>query len=266
MRRIFLTVRGKRCAFGCTYCFADFSQYNGTSSLEDVECGAVDMSGVDVVYPACDVDLFALTKRWAGIIERTAGLECSISISTKATLSEAQIVTLAEWASLLRRRGQILKIGISASTMSRCHALEPRAASWSQRLDNLRRLRDVGVPSCLVLKPLLSEISTDEYKGMISAGSAYTSAVILGDEYVDDAQATRRASSADTNGALASREVNWLPEQPRWLVREAGDRLFDLARHAGECHVTPYFSDLDYMDALATPQPRAPSWIGGEKS
>jgi hypothetical protein len=265
MRRMFLTVRGKRCAFGCTYCFADFSQYNGTPSLEDVECGAVDMTGVDVVYPACDVDLFALTKRWEDIIERTAGLERSISISTKAMLSNEQITTLTEWASLLHTRGQILKIGISASTMSRCNELEPRAASWTQRLDNLSRLRDAGVPSCLVLKPLLSEISTDEYRDMIKAGSAYTSAAILGDEYVDDALAARRPSDADISGALASREVNWLSGRPRWLVREAGDRLFDLARHAHECRVDPYLSDLDYMDALTTPAPGCNSWVGEGK-
>jgi DNA repair photolyase len=223
MNRLFLTVHAKRCAFGCSYCFAEFSQYDVPPALEEVERGEVDLSEVDVVYPACDVDLFAMRGRWADVMERSVRLGRSISVSTKAALTVEQVDALGMWSQQMRERGRVLKVGVSASTMSRCDEIEPRAALWHERLTVLRQLADVGVPTCLVLKPLLADISLDEYRHMLDQASTHADAVVIGDEYVDDERDRRRQSQADLNGSLGSRRVRWLNGQPRWLVREAGE-------------------------------------------
>jgi DNA repair photolyase len=250
MRRLLLTIGGKRCAFGCTYCFADFSQYETPPSLDEVETGNVALEGVDVIYPACDVDLFAMRKRWREIMERTIALNRSISVSTKAFLSQEQSDVLGQMASAMRARGLILKVAVSASTKSSCGSLEPRTASWDLRLETLSHLRKAGVPTCLMLKPVLADIPLEEYREMIEEASSHTSAVIVGDEYVDEARQRRRPSRSDLHGSLSSRRVNWLRDRPHWFVREGGSRLVQLAEHASECGMQAYLSDLDYMEEL----------------
>lgn len=250
MRRLFLTVRSKRCAFGCTYCFADFTQYDAPASLEDVERGWVDLGGVDVVYPACDVDLFAMRRRWAETMERSVQLDRSISISTKASLTVDQVQALGAWACEMRTRGRVLKVGVSASTMSRCSEIEPRAARWHERVSTLERLAEAGVPTALILKPLLPDIPVSEYRQMIDEACHYTGAVVLGDEYVDDERDMRRPSARGLSSGLSSRRVTWLTGSPHWLLREAGDRIDELAKHANSRGMSAYLSDLDLMDEL----------------
>ena len=97
MRRILLTLPEARCPFGCQYCFAEFSQYERPISFTDIEHSPELLEGIDVVYPACDVDLFA-TNKPLEILRRAAALGPSISVSTKAALSDQLVVGLARLA------------------------------------------------------------------------------------------------------------------------------------------------------------------------
>lgn len=249
MNRLLLTVGGKRCSFGCTYCFADFSQYESPPTLDEAVAGQLDLEGVDVVYPACDVDIFAMRKRWAEVLTSSAALGRSLSISTKAVLTGDQIEEISRLAEIHRATGLVLKVSVSASTMHSCDEIEPRAANWEARLNVLRRLAIAGVTSCIVLKPVLPEIPTAEYEEMLNQAAAVTSAVVLGDEYVDDDHRMRRPSQADTSGSLSSRRVRWLNGSPQWLVRECGDRLRYLAEYASSVGLAAHFSDLDFMES-----------------
>lgn len=46
------------CPYGCSYCFKDFGG-PVMQVLEDLHAGSVELNNVEVLYPACDVDLFA---------------------------------------------------------------------------------------------------------------------------------------------------------------------------------------------------------------
>jgi DNA repair photolyase len=251
MKRLLLTVGGKRCSFGCTYCFAEFSQYEAPPALAEAAAGQLQLDDVDVVYPACDVDLFAMRKRWAEVLATSAALGRSLSISTKAYLTREQVDEISRLAEEHRAAGLVLKVSVSASTMYSCEEIEPRAAGWDERLDVLQRLTNAGVLNSLVLKPVLAEIATAEYREMLTQAAAVTSAVVLGDEYVDDDPFRRRASQADVTGSLSSRRVGWIDGLPHWLFRESGDRLHRLAEHASAVGLAPYFSDLDFMERAA---------------
>ena len=73
MRRLMLNSDARKCPFGCTYCFADFSQYRGPPTLENVESNPSLLRGVELIYPACDTDLFGVTGALA-ILERAGRL------------------------------------------------------------------------------------------------------------------------------------------------------------------------------------------------
>jgi len=83
---------------------------------------------------------------------------------------------------------------------------------------------------------------------MLTEVAGVTSAVVLGDEYVDDELPRRRSSALDKVDGLGSRRVGWIDGAPRWLVRECGDRLRLLAGHASRVGLDAYFSDLAFME------------------
>jgi hypothetical protein len=80
-RRLFLTIDERTCPFRCVYCFAQFSGYDRVPSLHEAESGLVDFDQFDIIYPACDVDLFA-TSAPVDYLWRIAEHRKSISVST----------------------------------------------------------------------------------------------------------------------------------------------------------------------------------------
>src|SRR5580704_15745307 len=114
MSRLLLTIDSQRCPFRCSYCFSRFSQFPGVASLETVEKTPELLRGIDVLYPACDVDLFA-RKDAVSVLERIAMLGCSISVSTKASLSETVVNQILRIHRQLHSVGSVLKTSISFS-------------------------------------------------------------------------------------------------------------------------------------------------------
>jgi hypothetical protein len=246
-----LTLAGAQCPFGCQYCFAAFSQYEKPLTLDDVESSPKPLEGVDVIYPACDVDLFA-TSTPMEVVRRAAAFRLSISISTKAALSEQRVMELAEVGRELEDYGRVLKIGVSISTKHNIRTLEPRTCSYSSRLENLRLLQRASVTSCLVLKPILSDISLGEYSEIIDDICGLTDTVLIGDEYLDASKP--RISLLN----VTQRPVNWVNNTPNWPVSTQAQRASCVKAHAKARGLRVYDSDLDLMAAfvkLRRPEP-----------
>jgi hypothetical protein len=227
----------------CRYCFADFSQYERPLSFADVEHFPGLLEGIDVIYPACDVDLFATSKP-LDVLRRAASLGPSISVSTKAALSDKLVTGLATVTEELQTRDRILKIGISISTKRNCGALEPRAARYAARLENLRLLQRASVPSCLVLKPILSDVPLAEYCEIVSNAAGLTECILIGDEYLD--MSTPRISP----GVLSQRPVGWAVNQPTWPVSVHAEHKAAIKRYAERLGFSVFDSDLELMAAL----------------
>lgn len=241
LRRILLTVSNTQCPYGCKYCFADFSQYQRPFCLTDLESSPHILEDVDVIYPACDMDLFA-TNRHLDILRKTAALGRSISISTKAVLSNSIVTELARLAVQLRTFDCVLKVGISISTKSNCGTLEPRAACYSKRLLNLKLLKQAFVPNCVVLKPLLSDIPLSEYYEILHDVVGLTQNILIGDEYLDVATPRTQATN--------QRTVSWAVNQPIWPVNFQSERKTAIKMRASALGLHVFDSDLDLIAAL----------------
>jgi hypothetical protein len=239
VRRLLLTLAGRHCPFGCSYCFAAFRAYSRPVTFESVERDRSQLEGIDVIYPACDVDLFAYSDA-IEILERAALLGCSISVSTKAALTEERVERIASIATRMRAQGHVLKIGSSFSTKRGIHDTEPRTATYDSRMLTLQLLNQYRVTTSIVLKPVRVEIPAREYCEIVRDAERFTRLVLIGEEYLDP--------DASTNLIAETRIVGWASGQPTWPVKGAADHLRGIADYARSLGLECFFSDLELMD------------------
>lgn len=238
-----LTVDSSPCPYGCRYCFQRFTQYPGVPTLADAEGCHELVRDAEIIYPACDVDLFA-RHDYLDVLERTSRFGASISVSTKASITERTANELARISDRLRSEGLLLKVGVSFSTKRRIPEIEPRTSSYRVRLRSLAWLAARGIASAVVLRPLLADIGDEEYIEIIDDCGPMVRNVLLGDEWLD-------IQNPEVVGSTAVwRRVSWLeraPEWPHYADRARTDRLLRYARGRG---LRAFESDLNLMEAL----------------
>lgn len=250
--RLLLEVDGRPCSFGCSYCFANFSQYERPLWLSELEANLSLAEDIDVIYPACDSDLFARPDA-ISVLRRVASLGKSISISTKASLSREHAKQVADIASTLSQAGHVLKVGISVSTNSSIQQIEPRTPSYIARLKTVERLRTEGVVTALVLRPLLADVPDEEYLDIIRDFEPFVDSVLLGDEWLDKSKTNPRRGLDDLavpEAIVRSRIVAWAQGGPIWEERLTLGRIEGLTAAVQSLGMTPYTSDLDLMADL----------------
>lgn len=248
MNRLLLTIAGETCPFGCKYCFAKFSQYRSPISLQDVEKSPSLLDGIDVIYPACDIDFFALTEA-PDLLWRLSALKRSISISTKARLSTHMAQVAGAVHAILLKSGAVLKVSVSISTKYKVCEIEPGTSSYKIRLENLRRLAANYIPSSVVLKPILIDIPPSEYAEIVQDAADLSRIVLLGDEYLDSSFTTGRVANG-IETVTKNRAVAWAVGHPIWPIRASREHIpvikAAIANVGGMC----FDSDLDVMSFL----------------
>ncbi|HEX9430857.1 MAG TPA: radical SAM protein [Candidatus Bathyarchaeia archaeon] len=257
MRRALLTVDGRSCPFGCSYCFADFSQYEPPTALATVESRPDLLRNIDIIYPACDVDLFARPDALL-ILERVAALKRSISISTKAALNYDTVQALALLAGRMHTSGLTLKIGVSFSTKHRVREIEPRTPSYETRLKALAGLAQQGIARAAVLRPLLVDIPDWEYEEILDDIASYTRYVLIGAEWLDATETLQRKyGDAAVPIGVSMKPVNWAKDKPLWPVRESPDRVSNIREFAHCRGLDVSESDLELMGKVIEATGRA---------
>lgn len=247
MNRLMLAIDGEPCRFGCTYCFAQFVQYEQPRTLSEVEARPELSEHIDVIYPACDTDLFA-RRDFESVIGRVTKLRKSISISTKASVGRRAIAALQTASSELSRFGAVVKVGVSISTKYSVPEIEPRTPGYRSRLNSLARLRDAGLPNALVLRPLLADVSDREYEEVLRDCAGITDRVLLGDEWLDAGDRFRASRGADASPVVLRGTVNWARNEPQWLQRHIPGRAQGLEAYGTALGLKFFDSDSRLME------------------
>jgi len=245
MKRLLLTIEEATCPYRCRYCFANFSQYKSPITLEHAEAHPELLADVDFIYPACDVDLFALCDG-LNILTRAAALRRSISVSTKAVISELDARVLLKLDEDLRRYGLFLKISISFSTKDHIATIEPGASSFIERVTSLKILGEHDIHTCAILKPILPGIETSEYLEMLEAFCGVTQNIVVGDLYLD--KKGNHLGNEHYDAKL--RRVNWAVNSPLWPVAAAAEKREAIIHRAEALEFSVFESDLDLLIAL----------------
>lgn len=209
------------CEHGCVYCFARPSHaYYGLSPGQDFEtqlqrkADAGRHLEAELRHPGyrpAPVTLGANTdpyqpieKRYRvtrEILEVLAEYRHPVSIVTKGTLVERDIDLLSAMA---RWNGAAVMVSVTSLDPAIKRGLEPRAASPARRIDLIRRLTGAGVPTGVLVAPVIPAITDHELEAIL------------------DAVARAGARSAGYVLLRLPREVRGLFEE--WLQAEYPDR------------------------------------------
>lgn len=174
------------CEHGCIYCFARPSHaYLGLSPGLDFETrilvkpNAPDLLRRALCRPGyvCKVLAFGTNtdpyqplererRIMRGCLEVLAEARHPVTITTKGHLVTRDIDLLADMA-----RQRLAAVAVSVTTLDRdlCRRLEPRAAVPDKRLEAIRTLSAAGIPTAVMVAPVIPVITDHELEAILSA-------------------------------------------------------------------------------------------------
>ena len=177
------------CEHGCVYCFARPTHaYLGLSPGLDFEsrlfykADAVELLRRELARPryrcaplalGINTDAYQPLERRLGVTRRILEVltECRhpLTIVTKSALIERDLDLLTELA-----QQDLVQVLFSITTLKReiARTLEPRAAAPERRLQALRRLSEAGVPTGVMVAPLIPVLTDAELEAILGQARA----------------------------------------------------------------------------------------------
>ncbi len=229
------------CEHGCVYCFARPTHaYMGLSPGVDFESKllakpeAAALLAKELSSPGYKAKTIAIgtntdayqpiekkMRIMRGVLETLAEFNHPVGIVTKSSLVERDIDLLAPMAA----RG-LAKVAVSVTTLDLklARTMEPRAASPTKRLETLRRLNEAGIPTTVLVAPIIPAINEHEIERILEA--AYARRLARGGLCAAEAAArgegpraglaadplSRQAQAGDVAGARDARGQGLRPE------------------------------------------------------
>lgn len=177
------------CEHGCIYCFArPTHSYLGLSAGLDFESklfakpDAARLLEREIAKPNYEVKTLAIgtntdpyqpiEKKYRIMREILEVLDAAshpVTIVTKSALVTRDIDILARMA----ERG-LAKVAISVTTMDKAltRSMEPRAATTTRRLEALRALSQAGIPTSVLVAPIVPGLTDHEMERILDAAAA----------------------------------------------------------------------------------------------
>jgi DNA repair photolyase len=172
------------CEHGCVYCFARPTHaYLDCSPGLDFETRifykpqAAQLLSQELAKPGYRCQPIALgintdayqpaerqLKITRGVLEVLREYRHPVGIVTKSAMVERDLDLLVEMA-----ERQLVHIMVSVTTLDAklAHLMEPRAAAPRRRLETIRRLRDAGIPTGVLLAPVIPVLNDAEIENIL---------------------------------------------------------------------------------------------------
>jgi DNA repair photolyase len=175
------------CEHGCTYCFARPTHaYMGLSPALDFETklfakpAAGKLLEKELARPGYECRTMAIGTNtdpyqpierkyriMRDILEVLDRTNHPVGIVTKSALVTRDIDILARMA-----ERNLVKVALSVTTLDRklARAMEPRAATPDRRMETLRLLSQAGVPTTIMVAPIIPALNEPEMERILEAG------------------------------------------------------------------------------------------------
>ncbi len=177
------------CEHGCIYCFARPTHaYMGLSAGLDFEAklfakpDAAKLLERELAKPGYKPRVIAIgtntdpyqpiEKEWRimrQILEVLNKAHHPVSIVTKSAMVMRDIDILSELASR-----NLVRVSLSVTTLDRklARSMEPRAATPTRRLEAIKALSDAGIPTSIMVAPIIPALNDHEIERILEAGKA----------------------------------------------------------------------------------------------
>ncbi len=179
------------CEHGCVYCFARpthaylglsaglpdfetrlFSKTNAAALLER-ELSAMPGYRARTIAIGTNTDPYQPIERTQNVMRQVLGVlsraNHPVGIVTKSALVVRDIDLLAPMA----EKG-LVKVALSVTTLDPelARTMEPRASSPARRLDAMRRLAEAGIPTAVMVAPIIPSINDAEIEAILARARA----------------------------------------------------------------------------------------------
>ena len=230
-----------RCKNNCQYCFSMWK--NAPIFLKSLPTASVIEKLV--AYPVCDSEALIQNETfWTWIADFLSTNENSVvSISTKSIWSEEKLSFINKLMSGLPQYR--IKLGVSFSCKNNIGEIEPNAASYSQRIEMLRRIESLGIPHNVMLKPLLPFVSFSEYCQIINDCLPYCLDFVVGDLYVEKDSLFVSKFGLDEY-KIQKRYCDWMGRDAFAIEYPHRDKIIEYLHRVANV----YESDVDFCKML----------------
>ena len=217
------TAGHKGCKFGCLYCFTREPQYKRCPRLDILRTRDLVNASIrsKVVQPACDTE-FLFVPNWRDYLDELVSTGKTISFATKMDIYGTDLQFLSEMNKILMANGNVLNIGVTIVRLRDWKDLEPRAPSPFARIASLCRLWDAGIPTMVLMRPMIPLVTFDEIDELVEKTYRFCYGYLSGPLYLTPAMEDylkRKKIPVDVKARIAK----WQKGQPQLRVVESVD-------------------------------------------
>jgi len=226
------TAGTKGCKLGCLYCFTRDADYERAKRLDELRTRDLldETEDADVVQPLCDTE-FLLLPDWKNYLDELISTNKIISFATKAVASEDDVRVLGKLNEVLMHNGRFLHVGVTIVKLRDWQGIEPKAPSPEQRVQTLRRLWEVGVPTNVLVRPMMPFTTLDELEELTDRTYRFCHGYVSGPLYLTPAMKTYLARK-HLSFPTTARTANWLTGSPTKEAIESPELEKALAQFA----------------------------------
>jgi DNA repair photolyase len=243
---------GETCPFACKYCYTRSGEVGPSRATLDEILQRLRAFASENVFETIqfgyDGDPFARPERGIAMLQGLAEMGRDINFSTKALIGEQTLRDLANIKHKMELSGNDLSALVSLSCWDSAHYVEPHTPTPEERMLTIKKLRSIGIPAFIAVRPILPHIHDEEYKRLVDEGMlAGCEGFILGPLYADDRGRFVRFIPPEVLEKTPSRKivVPWSAHSPVWTRYEDANRLQLIMAKVIEKGGRPFLSSAD---------------------
>jgi len=229
-----------KCPNGCKYCFANFREYFNKTQIGIEE-------EIDIIYPSCDSELFL--SEIEGFLVNQKHIKI-ISLSTKNIISQENLCRIKELnETILKNRNGFIKLSVSFTCKNMVSIIEPRCATYNQRIELLSKISSIDIPTSVIFKPILPFIPVEEYYEIITDTMMYSNLYLIGGLYFEKNSKFNEEHTL-SQYLTENREINWLEHKPIWAYIPSTDIIDKIKSRINEFNLQAFDSDISLIQTI----------------